>query len=69
MQEPVEQAMSEVNLDDGTSEKSMSFSNYVKIQSSAQKICRNSGLKAGATMVPQVKDLVYGKDPTLAHLL
>ena len=66
--EPVDKAMKEISLD-GADAKSMSFSNYVKIQSTAQKICRASGLKADATLVPQVKSLSYGKDPTLAHLM
>ena len=65
----VDHAMSTINTDDGTSEKSMSFSTYVKIQASAQKASRDSGLKVGATMVPQVKDLVFATDPTLAHLM
>ena len=68
-QETVEQAMREVSLDDGNTEKSMNFSNYVKIQTSAQKINRISGLKDDATMVPQVKPLVYHKDPNLSHLM
>ena len=66
--EPVDKAMSEINTDDGTSEKSMSFTTMTKIQTAATKITRNSGLKAGATMVPQVKGLSNG-DPSLAHLL
>ena len=67
--EPVEAAMKEITSDDGGDSKSMSYTNYVKIQASAQKIVRTTGIKTDATMVPQVKGLSFGKDPALAHLL
>ena len=48
--ETIEQAMREVNLNDGSTDKTMNFSNYVKIQSNAQKINRSAGLKDDATI-------------------
>ena len=65
--EPVDRSMQ--NVAAGDDEKSMGFSAFVKIQADAQKMVRNSGIKADATMVPQVLQLHYHKDPTLAHLM
>lgn len=63
---------------DATEDKSMSFTTFVKIQAVCAKASRNGSALDGlnlktmscgvATMVPQVKGLVFDKDPTLAHL-
>jgi hypothetical protein len=68
-QEPVDKAMKEINTDDGSSDKSMSFSTYVQIQAEAQKALNTKSLSAtNATMVPQVKAVTL-TDPSLQHLL
>jgi len=67
--EPVDKAMKEINTDDGSSDKSMSFSTYVQIQAEAQKALNTKSLSAtNATMVPQVKAVTL-TDPSLQHLL
>lgn len=67
-QAAVDTAMSEVKSS-SEDEKSVSFSTFVDIQAKATKAVRCSGLKVGATMVPQVKGLSYGADPSLSHLM
>lgn len=62
-------AMEETGAGD-SDEKTVSFSTFVNIQTKATKLSRSSGLKAGATMVPQVKpSTVIAGDPALAHLV
>jgi len=68
----VDQAMTEVGQNDEANEKSVSFSTFIDIQAKASKQVRKaegSSLKLGATMVPQVKGLGFGTDPTLSHLM
>ena len=77
-QDPVDQAIKEVPPDN-TEDKSMTFTTFVKIQAFATKLTRNGSaldglnlktMKCGvATMVPQVKQINAGNDPSLAHLL
>lgn len=62
-------AMEECHAGEGD-EKTVSFSTFVNIQTKATKLSRSSGLKPGATMVPQVKpSSAIAGDPALAHLL
>uniref|UniRef100_A0A7S4AZU9 EF-hand domain-containing protein n=1 Tax=Chrysotila carterae TaxID=13221 RepID=A0A7S4AZU9_CHRCT len=66
--EAVDEKLSElVNSDDN--DKNISFAKFVEIQRHAAKRQSGSGLKPGATMVPQVKGMAYVVDPTLSHLL
>jgi len=50
-------------------EKNIPFGKFVEIQRAASKMVNGSGLKADATMVPQVKGMASVVDPNLAHLL
>ena len=54
---------------DDDNEKNISYSKFVEIQKRSAKLQGGSGLKPGATMVPQVKGMSSVVDPSLAHLL
>jgi hypothetical protein len=51
-------------------EKSVNFTTFVTASEKASKKIKTTGLKPGATMVPQVKGAnMISADPSLAHLL
>mmetsp|Transcript_9796 Transcript_9796/g.30939 ORF Transcript_9796/g.30939 Transcript_9796/m.30939 type:complete len:208 (-) Transcript_9796:133-756(-) len=50
-------------------EKNMRFAKFAKLQQLAARSKNGSGLKPGASMVPQVKGLAAVMDPALSHLL
>lgn len=56
-------------FDGDDTEKNIKFSQFEEIQCKAAKAKNGSGLKPGATMVPQVKGMSSVVDPSLAHLL
>jgi len=67
---PVDEAFAEIGSDDRAADKSVNFTTFVTVQTGASKICKQSTLKPGATMVPQVKGAnMISQDPTLSHLM
>jgi len=67
--EPVDEAFSEMEQRSAT-EKSVNFTTFVTASEKASKKIKTTGLKPGATMVPQVKGAnMISQDPSLAHLL
>ena len=47
----------------------MSFSFFSEIQRRCKKLRVGSGIKAGATTVPQVKGLAFVTNPQFQHLM
>jgi calmodulin len=66
----VDEAMLELGQSDAADAKSVSYTTFSLVQRKLQKKANSStGLKPGAKMVPQVKELSYGQDPSMAHLM
>ena len=66
--EVVDEKISALDMDEDA-DKSLTFAKFVEVQRYCAKRQSGSGLKPGATMVPQVKGMAYVVDPSLAHLL
>ena len=56
-------------FEEENAEKNMRFAQFAKLQQLAARSKNGSGLKPGASMVPQVKGLAAVMDPALSHLL
>jgi len=56
-------------FEEENAEKKMRFAQFAKLQQLAARSKNGSGLKPGASMVPQVKGLAAVMDPALSHLL
>jgi len=54
---------------DVANEKNVNFSFFSEIQRRCRKTRVGSGIKPGATAVPQVKGLSFVKNPALQHLM
>lgn len=54
---------------DAANEKNVNFSFFSEIQRRCKKLRVGSGIKAGATTVPQVKGLAFVNDPQFQHLM
>lgn len=63
-------AFAESGNSDGGLEKSVNFTTFVTVSTAASKATKQSSMKPGATMVPQVKGAsMISQDPTISHLL
>lgn len=66
-------AMKKENLEffnaDAANEKNVNFSFFSEIQRRCKKLRVGSGIKAGATTVPQVKGLAFVNNPQYQHLM
>lgn len=68
-QELVDSAFSEMEERSPT-EKSVNFTTFITASEKSAKKMKSTGLKPGATMVPQVKGAtMISQDPSLSHLL
>mmetsp|Transcript_22502 Transcript_22502/g.38473 ORF Transcript_22502/g.38473 Transcript_22502/m.38473 type:complete len:218 (+) Transcript_22502:51-704(+) len=54
---------------DAANEKNINFSFFSEIQRRCKKLRAGSGIKPGATTVPQVKGLAFISNPALQHLM
>ena len=54
---------------DFANEKNVNFSFFSEIQRRCRKARVGSGVKSGATTVPQVKGLSFVSNPALQHLM
>jgi len=59
----------QVIFSNADTEKNIKFGQFAKVQQLAAKSKNGSGLKPGATMVPQVKGMASVVDPSLSHLM
>ena len=54
---------------DAANEKNVNFSFFAEIQRRCKKTLVGSGIKPGATTVPQVNGLKFVNDPQFQHLM
>ena len=54
---------------DAANEKNVNFSFFSEIQRRCKKLRVGSGIKPGATTVPQVKGLSFVSNPQFQHLM